>query len=102
MTTRSDERVLEVDDRLERLVLDVDRLDGVAGGGVAGGEHGGDAVADVADLVRRPAGSAAGFFMSSVTGQAHGIGAAHGVGEVGAGVHGDDAGQRSAAATCRC
>ena len=45
------QRVLEVDDGLERVVGDVDRLDRVVGDRVAVGEHDGDAVTDEVDRV---------------------------------------------------
>jgi hypothetical protein len=47
------ERILEVDHGGERLVLHVDELDGVASGGVAGGEHHGNGVAHVGGLANR-------------------------------------------------
>ncbi len=84
------QRVLEVDHGVERLERDVHRLDGVAGDGVTRRQHGDDAVSGVADLARR----------QRVVGRVlhvlgHRPGARHrrrpGIGEVGAGVHGDDA-----------
>ncbi len=47
------ERLLQVDHRRQRLVLDLDGLDRVAGGRLAGGDDGDDAVTDVADLAHR-------------------------------------------------
>ena len=44
------ERVVEVDDCFERLVRDVDRLDCIAGRGVAGGQHARHAVARIRGL----------------------------------------------------
>ena len=86
------QRVLEIDDRLERLVLDVDELGGVAGGHLGGRQDGGDGVADVAHLVLR---------QRVVRRVLHVLGdrprAGHRcgpvLGEVVAGVDGDDAGR---------
>ena len=85
------ERILQVDHRRQRLVFDFDGLDRVAGGRLAGGDNGDDAVTDVADLAHR----------QRVVGRVlHVVGdrprARHRgrprVLEVGAGVDGDDAG----------
>ena len=82
--------VLEVDDRLEGLVLDVDGVEGVAGRGGRGGEHAGDPVTDVVGLAHRE---------RVVGGRLHVVGhrpgARHRTGprlsEVGPGEHGGDA-----------
>lgn len=47
------EGILEIDDGSERLVAHVDELDGVASGGVAGGEHHRNGIAHVGGLANR-------------------------------------------------
>ena len=87
------EGVLEVGDRRQRVVLDLDGLERVACRGGRLGDHHRHAVADVADLVDRE--RVVGRVLH-VLGDRPGAGHRAGprVHEVGAGVGGDDAGQR--------
>jgi hypothetical protein len=92
-TTRSERASVRSTTGLARLVLDVDRLDGVVGDRVAVGQHHGHAVAHVVDGVDRE--RVVGWVqhvLGDRPGARHRCGP--GVGEVGAGVHGAHAGHR--------
>ena len=86
------QRILQVDDRIERVVLDVDGIERIAGLGVGPGEHDRDPVADVVHLVH---GQRVVRRVLHVLGDRprarHRCGPQ--VGQLGAGEHLDDAGQ---------
>ena len=95
------QRVLEVDDGLERVVVDVDGVDGVGGRVPRVGHDDGDDVADVAGLVD---GDREVLRVLHVLGDRPGARHRRGprVAQVGAGEHRGDARQRERRARRRC